>query len=80
MILGSNNDPQLSISNESIHEKKARIFNFSTGKPITLESKGYPHLLFENHAGQIISISSGFKRESLEKNAQEPDIFVEVIQ
>lgn len=80
LILGSNNDPQLSISNESIHEKKARIFNLSTGKLTTVETKGYPHLLFEDHAGQILSISSGFKRESLEKNAPKPDIFVEVIQ
>lgn len=80
LILGSNNDPQERITNESIHERKARIYNLTTGKLTTIESKGYPHLLFEDHAGQIISISSGFKRESLDKNAPKPDIFLEVIQ
>jgi hypothetical protein len=80
LILGSNNDPQENISNESIHEKKARLYELATGKLSTVDIKGYPHLLFENHLGQIISISSGFKRENLDTNSPKPDIFVEVVQ
>ncbi|MCX2838600.1 lipocalin family protein [Salinimicrobium sp. MT39] len=80
LILGSNNDPQENISTESIHEKKARIYNLTTNKVTTVETKGYPHLIFENHLGQIISISSGFKREDLESTAPKPDIFVEILE
>jgi hypothetical protein len=79
LILGSNNDPQENISNESIHEKKARIYNLTTNKVTTVETQGYPHLIFENHQGQIISVSSGFKRENLEITAPKPDIFVEIL-
>ena len=79
LILGSNNDPAESIASESLHEKKAKIYNLTTGKVTTVETKGYPHLLFGNHLGQIISISSGFKREDLERSTPKPDIFVEVV-
>ncbi|SOC81630.1 Lipocalin-like domain-containing protein [Salinimicrobium sediminis] len=79
LILGSNNDPTENITNESFHEKKVKIYNLTTSKVTTVAAKGYPHLLFENHLGQIISISSGFKREDLKSATPKPDIFVEVI-
>lgn len=79
LILGSNNDPQEYVTNESIYEKKARIYNLTENKVTTIETKGYPHLLFENHLGEIISISSGFKRQSLESTTPKPDIFVEIV-
>lgn len=80
LILGSNNDPGENITSEAIHEKKARIYNLTTKNVTTVETKGYPHLLFENHQGQIISISSGFKRASLDNFAPKQDLFVEIVQ
>lgn len=79
LILGSNNDPEWYPDNESIHEKKARIYNLTTGQLLTFDTKGYPLRLFENKAGQIISISSGFKRQNLEGSMPKPDIFVEIV-
>ena len=79
-VFGSRNDPKESIMEESTHEKKAVIYNLSTKTVTTVETKGYPHILFENHLGEIISISSGFKRESLESSAPKPDIFVEILE
>lgn len=80
LIFGSRNDPKESINEESTHEKKAEIYNLSTKTVITVKTKGYPHVIFENYLGEIISISSGFKRESLENSAPKPDIFVEVLE
>jgi len=79
LILGSNNDPNWSVTDDSLHEKIARIFNRSSQEVNTFASKGYPHLIFENHQGQIISISSGLKRDNLERDSQKPDIFIEII-
>ncbi|MEG9329165.1 lipocalin family protein [Salinimicrobium catena] len=80
LIFGTRNNPQEQISSESTHEKKARIYNLETKTVITVDTHGYPHMLFENHLGQIVSISSGFKRESLDGSAPKPDIFVEVLE
>ncbi|WP_373056369.1 lipocalin family protein [Zunongwangia sp. H14] len=79
LIFGSNNDPEWYPENETIHEKKARIYNLTTGQLNTIETKGYPLMLFENSTGQIISISSGFKRPGLDQSMPKPDIFVEVV-
>ncbi|WP_189605691.1 hypothetical protein [Salinimicrobium marinum] len=80
LILGSSNNPDDYSGNESTFERKIQLYNLSTGKVTTVESKGFPHLLFENYLGQIISISSGFYRQNLENSTPKPDIFVEVIQ
>lgn len=79
LIFGTRNDPQESVSSTSGHEKAARIYNYSTKTVKAVETKGYPHFLFENHLGQLISISSGFKRDKLENSAPKPDVFVEVL-
>lgn len=79
LILGSNNDPNETPTNESIQEKKAQVYNITTTELNTVETKGYPHVLFEDHSGQIISISSGFKRKDMESTMPKPDLFVEVI-
>ncbi len=78
-FLGSNNDPSWTVQENSPHEKKAQLFNSSTSTLETIDTKGYPHLLFENSQGQIISISSGVKRERMDSFSPRPDLFMEVI-
>jgi hypothetical protein len=39
---------------------------------------GYPHVLYQNHLGQLVSISKGLIG-SLKFSAVERDIFVEII-
>ena len=78
LILGSNNNPQ-DHSSTVIHERIARLYNLTNGNVTTIETEGYPHLLFENHLGQIISISSDFQRDNLGTVSPKPDIFVEVV-
>ncbi|MBC9798357.1 lipocalin family protein [Sinomicrobium weinanense] len=80
LILGSNNDPAWYPQNSSPHEKKAKIYDVSSRMVNNYNTKGYPHLLFENHLGQIVSISSGFKRDLLSNFAHQQDIFVEIIE
>lgn len=79
LIFGSYNDPEWWIDNESLHEKKASIYNVKTGQVETYDTRGYPLVLFENHQGQLMSISSGFKRQSIERSSPTPDLFVEVV-
>ncbi|MGB5645890.1 MAG: hypothetical protein WBM55_02140, partial [Muriicola sp.] len=78
-FLGSNNDPSWAVQENSLHEKKAQLFNSSTSSLETIDTKGYPHLLFENSQGQIISVSSGVKRERLDSFSPRPDLFIEII-
>ncbi|MGB5700989.1 lipocalin family protein [Muriicola sp.] len=78
-FLGSNNDPFWPVQENSLHEKKAQLFNSSTSSLETIDTKGYPHLLFENSQGQIISVSSGVKRERLDSFSPRPDLFIEII-
>lgn len=78
-ILGTNNNPENYSENAAGREKKALVYNFKTKQVQSFPTKGYPHLLFENHLGEIISISSGFNRSNLEKTTPMPDIFVEKI-
>lgn len=78
-ILGSNNDEEWSISEDSNHEKKAFIYNITTGAVESFDTGGYPLFLFENYLGEIISISSGFKRKELIGDSQKPDVFIEKV-
>jgi len=80
MIFGTNNDPEWNLDNESIHEREAKAFNLTTNHVTSFSTKGYPHFLFENHRGELISVSSGFKRRSLNEDTPRPDIFVEKVQ
>tara|TARA_R110000868_G_scaffold158589_4_gene386827 strand:+ start:27819 stop:29900 length:2082 start_codon:yes stop_codon:yes gene_type:complete len=79
LILGSNNDPTWSIDENSLHEKKAIVYNLSTQSKKEYNTKGYPHIIFQNYLGELISISSGFKRKNLKDYPPKPDIFIEKI-
>ncbi|UII75841.1 lipocalin family protein [Flagellimonas sp. HMM57] len=81
LILGTNNDPGWQIDADSPHKKEAVILNRATNQVDELSTIGYPHFIFEDYNGDIISISSGFKKESLEQNINgKADIFIEKIQ
>lgn len=81
LIFGTNNDPEWSIDNESVHKKEAIIFDRNSSSATTVETLGYPHVLFENFRGEVISISSGFKKETLYRDVvNAADIFVEKVQ
>jgi len=80
LIFGSNNSADWQITSESPHKKEAVQFNRVSQLVSRSETQGYPHLVFENYAGQIISFSSGFKKEGLEQNINNTsDIFVETV-
>jgi len=80
-FLGTNNDPDWQITTESLHKKEAIIYNRNTSATVTATTVGYPHILFENGSGEIISVSSGFKKEDLSRNINnKADIFVEKVQ
>ncbi len=79
-MLGSNNDPDWSITPESLHAKEAVIFNRSTQAVNTIEILGYPHILFQDYNGDIMSISSGLKKEDIGQNINDKaDIFIETL-
>lgn len=78
MILGSKNN-RINDSDEGFHEKKVRTLAYPSWNETVYESKGYPHFVFQNHLGQIVSISKGLVGVL---NGYPPvnDIFVEIIQ
>ncbi|WP_159951048.1 fibronectin type III domain-containing protein [Polaribacter septentrionalilitoris] len=79
-IFGTNNNPNWSIDDESKHKKEAVFFNVTSNLVNTFETKGYPLIIFENHEKEIISISSGMKRESFMRNINnKSDLFIEII-
>ena len=80
LIMGTNNDPDWQITSDSPHKKEAVIYNRSSGQASEIKTIGYPQLIFENYNGELISISSGFKKESLNQNINgKADIFIEKI-
>lgn len=78
-ILGTNNDPEWTINSESLHEKKVRTLDLNNSNFNILETEGYPHYLFENHLGQIISLSTYFKRTRTNYPYERPDFFIEIV-
>lgn len=79
-IFGSNNDPDWQITPVSLHAKEAIVFNRNTQEFDKVNTKGYPHVIFENHRGDIISISSGLKKDDIiESYNNKADIFIEII-
>lgn len=80
MIYGSNNDSNWSVNENSQHTKEAIIFNRLTQQTTTITTIGYPHVIFENYNGDVISISSGLKKEDLNQNINnKTDLFIEII-
>ncbi len=76
-ILGTNNNPD---SNEvNFHEKKVRVLSYPSLNEQLYEAKGYPHLVFQNHLGQIVSVSKGLIG-SIDSSTPENDIFIEIIE
>ena len=75
-ILGTNNNPNS--SSDYQHEKSFRKFNYPSFTEEKFETKGYPHFIFQNHLGEIISISKGLIGR-LNYSAYKKDIFIEVI-
>lgn len=79
-IFGSNNNPEWQITPESIHAKEAKLFNRATNQVQTINTTGYPHLIFENSNGNFISISSWLKKDNLRQNINDrSDLFIEQI-
>ena len=79
-IFGSNNDPDWQITSESLHAKEAIVLNRQTQAIETIETIGYPHIIFENFNGDIISISSGFKKDNIGQQINDrADVFMEQI-
>ncbi len=79
-IFGSNNDPDWQITPESIHAKEAVIYYRSTQTSQQYSTIGYPHIVFENYNGDIMSISSGLKKDHLGHNINnKADLFIEMV-
>ena len=78
-ILGTDNDPDWTIDEQSMHRRTAVFFDINSSSASETETTGYPLFVFENHLGQQVSISSWFKREGLTGFAPRPDLFVEIV-
>ncbi|PQJ81698.1 lipocalin family protein [Polaribacter glomeratus] len=79
-IYGSNNNPNWSVNDDGQQKKEAIIYNRNTQQIQNFMTKGYPHIIFENYKGEIVSISSGMRRENLKNNINnKADIFLEII-
>jgi len=78
-VLGTDNDPEWTIDEISMHERKAVFFDINTAVSIDRNTIGYPLLVFENNLGQRVSISSWFKREDIARSNPKPDLFVEIL-
>lgn len=79
-IFGTDNEYDWGINNLSQHKKEAILFNRNTSALTTIETIGYPHILFENFRGEVIGISSGFKKEDLYQNINNTsDFFIEKV-
>lgn len=78
-VMGTNNDPKWNIQPESLHSKQVRILDLNNSNISVIDTEGYPHYLFENHLGQIISLSTYFKRDNAYDNYDRPDFFMEIV-
>jgi hypothetical protein len=76
LIFGTNNNPMS--SNSTFHEKKVRTLSYPALKEQTYDAKGYPHVLYQNHLGQLVSISKGLIG-SLKFSAVERDILLRLL-
>jgi hypothetical protein len=79
MIMGTNNNPDWDVNPNSVHEKKVRILDLNSRNLKTVEVTGYPHYLFENHLGQLVSLSTYFKRPNAKYSYERPDFFIEIL-
>ena len=80
LIFGTNNDPSWSYDADSKHQKIATIYNRDSQSINNITTKGYPLIIFENYKNEIISISSGMKKENLYYNINDKrDLFIEII-
>lgn len=76
LILGTNNNP--ASSSDNFHEKKVRTLSYPGLSEQIYDAKGYPYVVFENHLGQLVSISKGLIG-SLDESTPQNDIFIEII-
>ena len=77
LIIGTNNSP---ISEQdSFHERKIRTINYPSLQEKEYETKGYPSVIYQNHLGQLVSISKG-EIGGLNGTSVEENIFIEVIE
>ncbi|WP_055436821.1 hypothetical protein [Lacinutrix algicola] len=77
LILGTNNNPVS--TTDSFHEKKVRTLSYPDFNEQIYDAKGYPHIVYQNHLGQLISISKGLIG-NINGYTPENDIFIEVIE
>lgn len=79
-IYGTNNKPGISNFDQS-YKKEVIIYNLQNNEINTFSSKGYPLFISQDKKGNIISLSSGFPRDSYNETHtdNEPDFFVEII-
>ncbi|MEM8506624.1 MAG: lipocalin family protein [Bacteroidota bacterium] len=80
-IFGTNNDPDWQINAESPHKKEAVLYSRTSGQVDEYSTLGYPHFIFENYRREVMSISSGFKKETLDQNINgKADLFIERVE
>ncbi len=77
LVLGSYNDPSGFLAEDSLYEKKAQTLNLNSGALVTYPAKGYPHFVFKDHLGRIMSISSGLVKKDLNSTSPRCDLFIE---
>lgn len=80
-IFGTNNEPS-NVNFDENFKRELVIYDLQTKDITKKETKGYPFFIFEDKTGKIISLSSGYPRDSYYNNrsGNEPDFFIEIIE
>ncbi|WP_218598737.1 lipocalin family protein [Polaribacter sp. NJDZ03] len=79
-IYGTNNDPEV-YDNYKNFKKEVIVYSILNNNFRTIPTKGFPLYIVEDNFGNIISLSSGFPRNSYydSYNGNVADMFVEII-
>jgi len=80
-IYGTNNIRNAQNSDEEF-KKELLIYDIATKDYIPRDTKGYPLYIIDDNSKNIISLSSGFKRDQYydTHHGNEPDLFIEIIE
>lgn len=76
LIIGTYNTPET--TQNSFHERKITTISYPSFKETKYNTKGYPGIIYQNHLGQLISVSKGLIG-SVSNGIPNGGIFIEVI-
>ncbi|MAZ28448.1 MAG: hypothetical protein CL868_15395 [Cytophagaceae bacterium] len=79
-ILGHDNDPEGDIGENSSYTKETILYDRGDGTAEKVNMIGYPHILFEDYTGNLMSLSTGLKKNHISQGIQgKADFFIEKV-